>query len=167
MVRRIDVRDVLDVRNGQMYARNVFQPGVQVTSVAYKSYTDARKDFKELLDDAESGRPVGIQRRGGRVAVVDATGFRNALAHSRDVPQPLAVAEAGGWSVMLPGVPVAADGASFDEAIDEFVLALNEYAEDWADRLHAVPNHARHWALVQFVALSSDEELAHWIRSSE
>jgi hypothetical protein len=138
-----------------------------MTSVVYKSFTDARKDFKGLLDDAESGRPVGIQRRDGRVAVVDAKGFRNALAHSRDVPQPVAVAEAGGWSVMLPGAPVAADGANFDEAIDELVVALREYAEDWADRLHAAPNHTRHWALVQFIALSSDEELANWIRSSE
>ncbi len=138
-----------------------------MTVVAYKTYTDARKDFKEVLDDAESGRPVGVQRRDRRVAVVDAEGLRNALAHSRDVPQPVAVAEAGGWSVTLPGVPVAADGAGFDEAIDELVLALREYSEDWVDRLHAVPNHARHWALVQFIAFSSDDQLTSWIRASE
>lgn len=138
-----------------------------MTGVAYRNYSDARKDFKEVLDDAESGRPVGVQRRERRVAVVDAEGFRNALAHSRDVPQPVGVAEAGGWSIMLPGAPVAADGADFDEAIDEFVLALREYAEDWVERLHVVPNHARHWALIQFVAFSTDEQLAAWIRSSE
>lgn len=138
-----------------------------MTSGTYKSYTDARKDLKALLDAAESGRPAGIQRRDARVAVVDAKGFRHALARSSDVPQPVAVAEGGGWSVMLPGAPVAADGASLDEAIDEFVLALQEYAEDWADRLRTVPNHARHWALVQFVGLSSDEELGNWVRSSE
>lgn len=138
-----------------------------MTAVAYKTYTDARKGLKELLDDAESGRPVGVQRRERRVAVVDAEGLRNALAHSRDVPQPVAFAEADGWSVLLPGVPVAADGAGFDEAVDEFVLALREYVEDWTDRLHAVPNQARHWALIQFVALSTDHQLASWIRSSE
>lgn len=138
-----------------------------MTAVAYKNYSDARKEFKEVLDDAESGRPVGVQRRERRVAVVDAEGLRNALAHSRDVPQPVAVAEAGGWSIMLPGAPVAADGADFDEAIDEFVLALREYAVDWVERLHLVPNHARHWALIQFVAFSTDEQLAAWIRSSE
>ena len=136
-----------------------------MTAVAFRSYTDARKEFKEVLDDAESGRPVGIQRRERRIALVDADGLRNALAHSRDLPQPVAVAEAGGWSVFLPGVPVAADGVGFDEAVEEFVQALREYAEDWAERLHAVPNHARHWALIQFVGFSSDDQLASWIRA--
>jgi hypothetical protein len=83
------------------------------------------------------------------------------------VPQPVAVAEEGGWSVVLPGVPVAADGTRFDEAVEEFVLALREYSEDWVDRLHRVPNHARQWALIQFVAFSTDEQLAGWIRASE
>ena len=138
-----------------------------MTAVAYKTYSDARRDFKGVLDEAESGRPVGVQRRERRVAFVDAEGLRNALAHSRDVPQPVAVAEAGGWSMMLPGVPVAADGTGFDDAIDEFVLALREYSEDWVERLYRVPNHARHWALIQFIALSTDEQLAAWIRASE
>lgn len=136
-----------------------------MTAVAFRSYTEARKEFKEVLDDAESGRPVGIQRRERRTALVDADGLRDALAHSRDLPQPVAVAEAGGWSVFLPGVPVAADGAGFDEAVEEFVQALREYAEDWAERLHVVPNHARHWALIQFVAFSADDQLASWIRA--
>jgi antitoxin (DNA-binding transcriptional repressor) of toxin-antitoxin stability system len=138
-----------------------------MAAVAYKNYTDARKDFKEVLDEAESGRPVAVQRRERRVALVDAEGLRNALAHSRDVPQPVAVSEASGWSVILPGVPVAVDGVSFDEAIEEFVLALREYSEDWVERLHRAPNHARYWALIQFVAFSSDEQLAAWIRGSE
>jgi hypothetical protein len=138
-----------------------------MTAVAFKNYSDARKEFKEVLDDAESGRPVGVQRRERRVAVVDADDLRRALAHSRDVPQPVAVAEAGGWSVLLPGVPVAADGADFNEAVDEFILALREYSEDWVERLHRVPNHARRWALIQFVAFSTDGQLAAWIRASE
>lgn len=136
-----------------------------MTAVAFRSYTDARRDLKEVLDDAESGRPVGVQRRERRIALVDADGLREALAHSRDVPQPVTVAEAGGWSVFLPGVPVAADGAGFDEAVEGFVEALREYAEDWAERLHAVSNHARHWALIQFVAFSTDDQLASWIRA--
>ena len=138
-----------------------------MTAVAFKNYSDARKELREVLDDAESGRPVGIQRRERRVAVVDADVLRNALAHSRDVSQPVAVAEARGWSVLLPGVPVAADGADFNDAIDEFILALREYSEDWVERLHRVPNHARHWALIQFVAFSTDDQLAAWIRASE
>jgi len=43
--------------------------------------------------------------------------------------------EAGGWSVFILGLPIAADGATFDEAINEMVDALREYAADWQDHL--------------------------------
>jgi predicted RNase H-like HicB family nuclease len=56
------------------------------------------------------------------------------------------VAEAGGWSVFIPGLPVAADGATLDEALDEMTLAQREYAEDWQNRLLDAPNHANNWA---------------------
>jgi hypothetical protein len=51
------------------------------------------------------------------------------------------VPEAGDWSVFLPGLPIAAAGVTFDAAIEEMVLALREYAEDWQDRLLDAPNH--------------------------
>jgi len=73
------------------------------------------------------------------------------------------VAEDRGWSVFIPGLPVAADGASFDEAIDEMILALREYAEDWQDRLIDAPNHAGNWGLVQLVSLSNDDQLREWL----
>lgn len=38
------------------------------------------------------------------------------------------IPEAGGWSVFIPGLPVAATGTSFDDAIDEMIDALREYA---------------------------------------
>lgn len=41
------------------------------------------------------------------------------------------VAEAGAFSVFVPGIPVAAGGETFDEAVTETVDALREYAEDW------------------------------------
>jgi len=88
------------------------------------------------------------------------------LLGSRRLGQPEAVAEAGGWSVLLPGTPIAADGADLDEALDEFVSALREYAEDWVARLRFAPNHGQHWPLVQFVSLSSDAEIAEWARGS-
>jgi predicted RNase H-like HicB family nuclease len=52
------------------------------------------------------------------------------------------VAEDGGLSVFVPALPVAADGASLDEALDEMIDALLEYAEDWQERLLDAPNHA-------------------------
>ena len=76
------------------------------------------------------------------------------------------VSEEGGWSAFVPGLPVAADGASFDEAIDELVLALREYAQDWNDRLQHAPNHRENWGIVQLVGLSTDEQLRDWLRGS-
>ena len=74
------------------------------------------------------------------------------------------VAENGGWSVMLPDLPIAADGATFDDAFDEMVAALRAYAEDWSDHLRHAPNHEQNWGLVQIIDLSADEELKDWLR---
>jgi hypothetical protein len=64
---------------------------------------------------------------------------------------------------LLPGLPLAADGATFDEAIEEMVQALREYAEDWQDRLGTAPDHEENQGLVQLIALSDDAELRDWL----
>ena len=73
------------------------------------------------------------------------------------------VAENDGWSLFIPGLAVAADGATLDEAADEMIDALRDYAEEWADHLRLAPNHAENWGIVQIVALSSDEQLRDWL----
>jgi hypothetical protein len=73
------------------------------------------------------------------------------------------VSEADGWSVFIPGLPVAANASSFDEAIAEMVCALREYAEDWRRRLSDAPNHRDNWGLVQLVSFSDDEQLRTWL----
>jgi hypothetical protein len=60
-------------------------------------------------------------------------------------------------------VAAVADGATFDEAIDDVIDALREYAEDWQDRLLDAPNHANNWGLVQLISLSDDEQLRDWL----
>ena len=87
------------------------------------------------------------------------------LADSPRLPHAKAVNEGGGWSVFLPGTPIAAEGADLGEATDEFVTALREYAEDWHERLKFAPNHAQHWPLVHFVSLSSDADLGNLVHS--
>jgi predicted RNase H-like HicB family nuclease len=133
-----------------------------MTGLAFESYSEGRAHFKELLDAAESGRPALVRREGSPSAVVDAERLRTVLSDSLAV-HPSVVAEAGRWSVFLPGVPVAADGASFDEALEEMVDALREYAEDWQDHLLNAPNHKDNWALVQLISLSADDQLKKWL----
>lgn len=132
-----------------------------VDPVRFESYSEARAHLKILLDAAADGRPALVRRGEGAVAVVDAVRLRVALEAL--VTPPEVVAEAGGWSVFIPGVPVAADGVTFDDAIDEMVDALREYVADWESRLRGAPNHAQNWPLVQLVALSDDIDLRAWL----
>ncbi|MFE9851160.1 prevent-host-death protein [Streptomyces sp. NPDC005576] len=131
-------------------------------AVHYESYTEARTHLKDLLDAAGEGRVATVRRDTGRAAIVDVERLRHCLSLACSA-KTQAVAESGGWSIFVPGLPVAADGASFDEAISEMVDALRAYAEDWQDRLRAAPNHQDHWGLVQFIALSDDPQLTDWL----
>jgi predicted RNase H-like HicB family nuclease len=131
----------------------------------YDSYTDARAHLKDLLDAAERGRVATVRRDARRTAVVDVERLRSSLA-SLSPSRAQVVAEAGGWSVFIPGLPVAADGATFDEAIVEMTDALREYAEDWQERLLDAPNHRNNWVLVQLISLSNDAQLREWLVGS-
>ncbi|MFG2023287.1 prevent-host-death protein [Streptomyces sp. NPDC048825] len=133
-----------------------------MSAVHYESYTQARAHLKDLLDAADEGRGATVRRNSGRAAVVDVERLRRHL--SLGCPSKAeVVAEAAGWSVFLPGLPLAADGGTFDEAMEEMVQALREYAKDWQDRLRTAPNHEENWGLVQLIALSDDAELRDWL----
>ena len=131
----------------------------------YNSFTEARAHLKDLLDAAAAGRVATVRRDTSWAAVVDAERLRRFLALVSPARAHV-VAEAGGWSVFIPGLPVAADGITFEEAITEMVDALREYAADWQERLADVPNHREHWGLVQLVSLSDDPQLRDWLVGS-
>jgi hypothetical protein len=132
-------------------------PGTQ-----YDNYTDARTHLKDLLDAAQAGRVATVRRDSAKAAVLDVVRLRRLLA-SLIPSRAQVVPEAGGWSIFIPGLPVAADGASFDAAVMEMIDALREYSDDWQERLLDVPNHRENWALVQLIALSTDEQLRDWL----
>lgn len=134
-----------------------------IQEVHYATVTEARKNFSALIDAAEAGVPATVQRDQRRSAVVDAERLRDFLVSGHPARAEV-VAEGGGWSVLLTGLPIAADGETFDEALDEMVSALREYAADWADHLRHALNHAHNWGLVQIIDLSSDEELKDWLQ---
>lgn len=133
----------------------------------FLTYTESRRRLREVLDAAEAGKPTGIERRGSKVALVERDRLHELLAESWRLGRPEAVAEAGGWSVFLPGSPIAADGADLDEAVEEFIEALREYAHDWVERLRLAPNHEHMWPLVLFVSMSSDTEIANWVHGRQ
>jgi predicted RNase H-like HicB family nuclease len=139
---------------------------VAMSAVHYDSYTDARAHLKDLLDAAENGRIATVRRDSATTAVVDVERLRHFLA-SIVPPRAQVVPEAEGWSVFIPGLPVAADGESFDEAITEMIDALREYAEDWQERLLNTPNHRDNWGLVQLISFSNDDQLRRWLVGAE
>ncbi|MGH3907281.1 MAG: prevent-host-death protein [Pseudonocardiaceae bacterium] len=142
-----------------------YQGKATMSAAHYDSYTDARAHLKDLLDAAEQGRVATVRREFARTAVVDVVRLRHLLASL--VPlRAQVVPEAEGWSVFIPGLPVAVDGPTFDEAITEMVDALREYADDWQERLLDAPNHRENWGVVQLVSLSDDEQLREWLVGS-
>jgi predicted RNase H-like HicB family nuclease len=133
-----------------------------MTAVHFDSYTDARAHLKALLDAAERGLVATVRRESARTAIVDVERLRHYLA-AVTPSRAQVVPESGAWSLFIPGLPVAADGATFDEAVAEMVDALREYAEDWQDHLLDAPNHRENWGLVQLISLSDDEQLRDWL----
>jgi predicted RNase H-like HicB family nuclease len=133
-----------------------------MTAVHYDSYTEARNNLKHLLDAAEHRQVATVRRDATLIAVLDAVLLRNLLATT--VPSGAQVVQEGdGWSVFIPGLPVAADAGSLDEAIGEMIQALREYSEDWQDHLRNSPNHRENWGLVQLIDLSDDDQLRRWL----
>lgn len=133
-----------------------------MAAVHYDSYTEARAHLKDLLDAAERGRVATVRRESAQTAVVDVERLRHFLASLVRLRAQV-VPETDGWSVFIPGLPVAADGATFDEAIAEMIEALREYADDWQERLLDAPNHRENWGLVQLISLSDDDQLTEWL----
>lgn len=131
-------------------------------SLHYPSVSAARDNIKHILDAAERGQVVSVERNAHRSAVVDAerlrTFFLGAVPSNAEI-----VHEDGAWVITMPGRPIAAEAASYDEALTETVDALREYAADWNERLLTAPNHQHNWGLVQLISYSTDEQLRDWL----
>lgn len=128
----------------------------------FGSYTAARANLRQLLDAAHTGQITTLCRDGETFSLVEVATLRRAV--SRLWPhRAVVVAEGGGWAAMVPAVPVAGEGETFDEAVTDLMSGLRDYAEDWNDHLLSASNHKDNWALVTLVELSSDEQLRDWV----
>lgn len=139
-------------------------PGRTIPDVTrhYPTTTEARNQFRAMLDSAREGRVVTVRRDNERYAVLDAARLVAKLMQARPA-RAVVVAEGGGWSALLPGLPVHGEGASFDGAIVDLIQALREYAEDWNDHLLNAPNHRDNWDVAEIAELASDEQLKVWL----
>lgn len=134
-----------------------------VNAAVHDATVAAARDYlTDLLDASEAGVPAAIQRDRRRHAIVDAERLRHALATLVD-PDVQLVNESGGWAAFVPGLPISASGATIDEAVDDLVEAVREYAEVWIDHLRLASNHRENWDFVQIVDLSDDDQLRAWL----
>lgn len=139
-----------------------------ITSVMrYDSMNNAREHFSQMLTTAEQGNLAVVSRRGKDSALVGVGRLRWLLAHIIRPHEPQVVRENGRWVAYLPGLPLAVEEPEFDTAIDALIEAMREYATDWQNHLHAAINHRGNVDFVQFVELSTDEQLREWLTAAE
>lgn len=132
----------------------------------FGTFTETRKNLRSVLDSAHAGRVTTVQRDAERFAVVDADRLLSTLMRLRPADATV-VAEGGGWSAVLPGLPVHGDGPTFEDAVNDLLEALREYADDWNARLLDAPIHREHWAVVELTQLASDDQLRAWLLAAE
>lgn len=128
----------------------------------YATTTEARTQFRALLDGAQAGRVMTVQRENERYAVLDTTRLLAKLMQARPA-RAVVLAEGGGWAAMLPGLPIHGEGSTFAEAIDDLIAALGEYAVDWNDHLLNAPNHGDNWDVAEIAELATEEQLRAWL----
>ena len=108
---------------------------------------------------------MSYARDGRQVAAVDAARLRDALSKLHPARTEV-FEEDGGVGIAISELGLAVEGDTFNDAVTEMVIALREYAVDWDDHLLTAPNHVNNWGLVQIIALSTDEQLAAWVRGA-
>ena len=129
----------------------------------FGSFTEARTNFRSVLDAARAGLITTVARGDEQFVVSPAVARSAELRRLLPARAVVVAEEGGGWVALLPGVPVHGDADTFDAAVDDLVEALRDYAADWNERLHAVRNHVEHRSLVELVELSDDGQLRAWL----
>jgi hypothetical protein len=127
--------------------------------LTFDKMADARDHLKDMYDSAQGGVPAVVHRLDDpAVAMVRLDLLKRLLRGSCPIDPEVRFGERS-VSVWLPGLPVSSQGADFDAAVGEFIAALRDYAQTWAEDLRNYPNHAENWGLVNLVQLSDDAEL--------
>jgi hypothetical protein len=123
----------------------------------------------DLLALADAGGIAIVEEQDSRpaAAMVTLGRLRHMLARLIEPHLPMTTHENDKWFVRLPGLPIATEARSFDDAIADLIEAMNDYAGDWADHLYSAPNHKANDLFAHFVQLSDDNQLREWLFSAE
>lgn len=134
------------------------------TKADYPTFSQARAHLKDILDTTAHGGTVTVARGDELTAVIPAEPFRQFLYRTTS-PRVRLLPEGGRVVLLMEGRPFAAEGVDVQDALDDLLDSLVEYAEDWEGELQYAPNHEKAWALVQLVKLCTREQLRDWIEN--
>lgn len=130
-------------------------------AVDYPTYSSARAHLRDVLDATARGRTVTLARDGELSAVMPVDRLRAYFFHTVS-PRIRILREEGRTVALMEERPFVSEGVDVEAALDDLLLSLREYADDWEARLGTAPNHAQAWGLVQLIKLSTDVQLLDW-----
>lgn len=137
----------------------------------YSTLKDSRDHLSEVVDTAQDGLMVSMSRgrskrdaRAGSVSVIK-------TAVLRDILEKLVADSVESeynendqlHTVAIKGLPLAAEGETLSDAVDELVDDIRIYEEDWIARLRFAPNHEGNVALVYLTQSMSNDDLHDWL----
>lgn len=137
----------------------------------YDTFKQSRDHLADVIDTAQEGLLVSLRRgrsnreiRAGSVAVVKTAVLQELLEKIvADSIESVYNAEDGLHTVAVRGLPLAAEGESLSDALDDLVGEIRDYCDDWIYRLRFAPNHEGNIPIVYLAQTMSDEELRLWL----
>jgi hypothetical protein len=140
-------------------------------TLSYATLKDSRDHLSEVLDAAQEGLMVCMRRgrshrdvRAGSVSVVKTSVLQEILEKLvADSVESVYNENDQLHTVAIKGLPVAAEGKSLSEAVDELVDEIRDYEIDWIARLRFAPNHEGNLPVVYLAQSMSDDELHAWL----
>ncbi|MHB8395283.1 MAG: hypothetical protein ACYDC5_12490 [Candidatus Dormibacteria bacterium] len=116
---------------------------------------DARDNFSAVMQTAARG-DLAVVRREQPVVLVRRDVYDAVLANAAPFNVLSSVRE-GQVTFWLDSVPVHGSGPSLEDAEDDFLDALIDYADLWTKELRHAPNHQGNGELVRRVAMYAED----------
>jgi hypothetical protein len=140
-------------------------------TLSYATLKDSRDHLSDVLDAAQSGLMVCVRRgrshrdiRAGSVSVVKTAVLQELLEKLvADSVESVYNDDDQLYTVAIRGLPLAAEGETLSDAVDELVDDIRDYEDDWVARLRFATNHDGNFPLVYLAQSMSDDELHAWL----
>ena len=122
----------------------------------------ARSNLKKVFDATDEGKSVTLGRGQEVIVALPVEKIQKFLFETIPAKIETEITKDGTW-LFSSYLPFHSEGKDVDDALEDMIAVLREYAEDWEDHLFTAPNHSDYWGLVQLIKLSTDDQLKIWL----